>query len=409
MTENLGLTDRIDAYADWVRTLRAGHAPPALPTDGADPLARLGHELQLLSTTLSRRDAELRGLFSLVQSVERGVLLDDVLSKIFVAFKGVIPFDRIGCAFLSDDGSDLVAYWARTELGEVKLQSGYSRPMLGSSLEGVLATRQPRIINDLEAYLQAKPGSDATRRIVAEGGRSSLTCPLIIDDRALGFLFFTSREKGIYDETHQLLFLQITHQVALVIEKSRLYERLVAHNRSLVERTQRLQQLADQDGLTGALTRRALDAVLDRVWTAYRGGGTPFGVILLDVDHFKAINDRRGHAAGDAVLQEVVGRIIRELRRCDVCGRYGGEEFLVVVPDTTEAHLLEIAERLRLTIAGTHMGPSGDVAVTASFGVAHTCQRPSSWAALEQMADRALYQAKADGRNRCVLAGDQRS
>jgi hypothetical protein len=106
------LQDRVDAYAAWVRALREGTLPPPLAADGLDPLAPLGHELELLSGALSRREHELRKLFDLVQTVESGVLLDEVLGKVFEGFDGLIPFERIGCAFLSDDSKHLVAYWA---------------------------------------------------------------------------------------------------------------------------------------------------------------------------------------------------------------------------------------------------------------------------------------------------------
>jgi diguanylate cyclase (GGDEF)-like protein len=403
------LDERIEAYASWVRMLRSGHDLPALPTDTGDPLARLGDELRLLSATLSRREAELRGLFHLVHTVERGILLDDVLSKIFDAFKGLIPYDRIGCAFLSDDADELVAYWARSELGPLQIQRGYRGRMAGSSLQQVLSSRQPRILNDLEEYLRAKPDSDATRRIVAEGGRSSLTCPLLVDDRPLGFLFFTSREPSTYNDAHQSVFQQIADQVAVVIEKSRVYERLVEHNRRLKKQTRRLEALARSDALTGALSRRALDADIERAWSAFATRGTPFGVVLLDIDHFKQINDAYGHPAGDTVLREVVLRIAAQLRKRDVCGRYGGEEFLVVVPDTIEQQLLPLAERLRTALADSPMGADGDIAVTASCGAAHAGGGAASWRELVQQADDALYRAKAAGRNRSVLASSFRA
>ncbi len=402
-------SDRVEAYASWVRTVRTGHRPPELTTDVADPLAHLGRELELLWETMSRRDAELRELFDLVQTVERGVMLDDVLQRIFDAFKGLIPFDRIGCAFLSDNGQELVAYWARSELGPVQIQRGYSRPMAGSSLERILLMRQPRILNDLEEYLWQKPDSEATRRIVLEGGRSSLTCPLVVDQRPLGFLFFTSREKGTYRDTHQAVFQQIAQQVAAVIEKSRVYEQLVAHNRMLLEQTRQLQRLADLDALTGALTRRAVDLRIERAWAEYVEHSTPFGVILFDIDRFKAINDACGHAAGDAVLQEVVRRVSGRLRASDICGRYGGEEFVVLVADTTEREVLQAAERLREALANVPVDVVGGVPVTASFGLAHTSSVASSWPALVRSADAAMYLAKSAGRNRCVPASEARA
>jgi diguanylate cyclase (GGDEF)-like protein len=280
--------------------------------------------------------------------------------------------------------------------------------MAGSSLGEVLSTGQPRILNDLEAYLQAKPSSDATRRIVAEGGRSSLTCPLVVTDQALGFLFFTSRDKAAYRDAHISIFRQIAHQVSVVIAKSRMYERLVAHNRVLLEQTRHLQVLADVDGLTGALTRRAIDSALEHAWMEHVERGRLLGVMLLDVDHFKRINDTRGHGAGDDVLRELARRVVVPLRKQDLCGRYGGEEFLIVAQDITSEQLLGAAERLRRAVVETPMAASGDTLVTVSVGLAHTDSAPASWRALVEQADEALYVAKDRGRNQSWIVTSQR-
>ncbi len=109
------LRDRANAYAAWVAKLRRGRSLPNLRLGGTDPLSRLGQELQLLADTLSRRERELRQLFDLVGMFEQGVLVDDVLNQIFDSFKGLIPFERIGCAFLSANGASVTAYWARSE------------------------------------------------------------------------------------------------------------------------------------------------------------------------------------------------------------------------------------------------------------------------------------------------------
>ena len=144
-------------------------------------------------------------------------------------------------AFLADDGEHLTAYWAASNLPGHRIQPGYTQSIVGSSLMDVVASGQPRIINDLVAYLAAKPGSDATRRVVAEGGRSSLTCPLFVDDQPTGFLFFTSEQPNTYHESHQSIFRQIAAQISLVLHRSRTHTDLVRHNSYLTNRTNELE------------------------------------------------------------------------------------------------------------------------------------------------------------------------
>jgi diguanylate cyclase (GGDEF)-like protein len=402
------LEQRIASYADWVEAFRRGDTPPPIVEDERDPLYRLSQELTLLSITVARRERELRDLFALVHTVDNGVLLDDIFERIFKAFRGVIPFDRIGCAFLSDDGLRVTAYWAKSELGPVRVASGFSQPLAGSSLELVLASGRPRVLNDLVAYLAAKPGSVSTRLIVEEGGRSSLTCPLTVDGRAVGFLFFTSRECDAYHRLHESAFLQITSQVSSIIDKGRLYGQLVEYNRTLFERAEQLEVVATRDALTGVPNRRAIDEAL----TAALAGtpGRPVGTIMADIDHFKMINDTLGHATGDRVLREFAQRLGATTRTGDVVGRYGGEEFLVVLPDTSEQSLIEIANRLCNVVGRTPFIVDGRaVAVTASFGAAAGTSGTTPAADLCERADRALYVAKTGGRNRAVLDDSARA
>jgi hypothetical protein len=183
---------RSEAHAAWLRKLSENRKVPEDLRAAAQPLDEVGQELDRLTRALQQRETELRALFNIVREAETGLSVHDVLDHVFKAFRELIPYDRIGCAFLSDDQQRVRAFWARSELGPVRLKPGYAQRMAGSSLQQVLDSGRPRVINDLEAYLESHPTSEATQLIVAEGGRSNLTCPLQAGDQPIGFLFFTS-------------------------------------------------------------------------------------------------------------------------------------------------------------------------------------------------------------------------
>lgn len=402
---SIKVRDRVRAYAAWVAKLRSGGPVTILRPDRTDPLSRLGQELQLLADTLSRREHELRQLFDLVETVEQGVLVEDILTQIYDRFKGLIPYDRIGCAFLSGGGGSLTAYWVRSELGPVQISAGYSQPLAGSSLEKILKTGQPRILNDLESYLKAKPQSDATRRIVLEGGRSSLTCPLIVEHRQVGMLFFTSRDKDAYQETHQTIFRQIANEISAVIDNSRVFLQIIERNRQLIEESRKLTEIANRDTLTGALNHGAIMQAADRALTEAARTLNPVGIIMADIDHFKAVNDSLGHRAGDIALQEFTRRLASVIRQSDQLGRYGGEEFLIVAGGPLTNTTLSIAtERMRQAIVSSPFDLDGKTRnISASFGAVISTGIHESAPDVVAAADRALYVAKNSGRNRVVI------
>ena len=169
------------------------------------------------------------------------------------------------------------------------------------------------------------------------------------------------------------------------------------------EMERRLRELATIDDLTGALNRRAFfDAATQEIERAGRYA-IPVSVVMIDLDHFKQINDRHGHAVGDAVLREAAAAIAASLREVDRLGRLGGEEFAVLLPQTPLAGAVEVAERLRRAIAAVAvpLGPgAATVGLTASLGVAEHRLGTLGPDAVLNRADAALYRAKRDGRDR---------
>ncbi len=169
-----------------------------------------------------------------------------------------------------------------------------------------------------------------------------------------------------------------------------------------------LRQIATTDSLTGAFTRRFLDGLLETELARCQRYGNPLSVIAIDLDHFKTVNDTHGHAAGDVWLQAIVALLKQTLRRVDAVARVGGEEFLVVLPETPAEGATVTAGRLRAAIAALRV-PFGQAELTgtASLGVTSHIGSQDSVTTLLQRADAALYAAKHEGRNRviCRLTG----
>lgn len=181
-----------------------------------------------------------------------------------------------------------------------------------------------------------------------------------------------------------------------------LQERLLATQAELRRR-------ASHDTLTGLFNRGAICEHLVRELERETRSGEGLAVVICDMDHFKSVNDNFGHHAGDAVLVEATRRILRSLRQYDRAGRYGGEEFLVVLPGCGAESAYRVVERLRITIALNRFSTDqGDLGLTCSFGIATTREFPGlNTHELLRRADSALYRAKDAGRNRAVVASKE--
>ena len=211
--------------------------------------------------------------------------------------------------------------------------------------------------------------------------------PLVIEERALGLMWLWGPTLQESEIPAASLFAS---QVAVALERARLYAEV--------------QQLAITDALTGLYNRRGLFELGQREIDRAARFNRPLTALMIDLDHFKRVNDTYGHAVGDQVLRAVAECCRNNIREIDVAGRYGGEEVVILLPENDRVAASQVAERLRQAISATPAATErGDIAITISVGVAALAAGDHDLAALIHRADVALYAAKQGGRNRVVV------
>jgi diguanylate cyclase (GGDEF)-like protein len=232
---------------------------------------------------------------------------------------------------------------------------------------------------DLACAHYRKPENEAAGR---------LCIPLVTHDELVGMLHLEGLADGPGCEDQERLAVTVAEQLALALGNARLRESL------------RRQSVLDP--LTGLFNRRHFDAALKRELARARRKNVPVSLVLVDIDHFKRVNDDYGHAVGDAVLRTFAQQLRLGIREGDIACRYGGEEMVLLLPECAAADAGARAEAIRIALAAITPNPEGDgpQQVTASFGVAAYPAHAQDAEALFWAADKALYRAKQQGRNR---------
>ncbi|MFW2543346.1 diguanylate cyclase [Primorskyibacter sp. 2E107] len=260
-------------------------------------------------------------------------------------------------------------------------------PLDGSGFASkAIAHGGPMMISDLR--LQGLP---LHKPLVDAGYRSLALAPLMSGDLCLGTVNVLHKTPNHFSESDGVRLSCIARWIA-----SRL---------RVLEQLDEIRHLSQTDMLTGAANRRAfIERAADMYW-AFRNGGAPFSLLMIDLDHFKSVNDTYGHAAGDAVLANLAAQFRSAIRKTDLLARLGGEEFAVLLGNSDAAEARKVAERIR-TVAEQQIVAYGDesLRVTLSIGITEITGRDSSIDRLMTRADEALYKAKKAGRNCVVLA-----
>lgn len=222
--------------------------------------------------------------------------------------------------------------------------------------------------------------------------RALLSVPIRNKKETIGVLEMFSRSPGAFLPRHREILEALVEQAAIAIDRSHLYQQMA--------------DLASTDDLTQLFNFRYLDQTLDIELRRSQKYGSTVSLIFLDMDYFKKVNDRYGHLAGSKVLIEVAQLLIGSLRDVDIIARYGGDEFVVVLPETNAETTVKITQRVQRSIQNrTFLEKEGlSLHLTASFGIATFPDHAKTKRDLLRLADEAMYRAKESGRDRISLA-----
>lgn len=331
----------------------------------------------------------LKGILNVAQVVVSSLDLDEVLQNILHSAMAVMDMPA-GTVALYDDETSLLELHAHAGLSDTFVMRNRWRVKPGGLTYEILDRGELFVINDTEA-------ADFFKNPVAieEGIRSLIAVPLVIHKRTIGVLYLDDfKPREFFDEKLELLSI-LSSFATMSIDHARLHEKT--------------QQLACTDGLTGLYNHRQFKKIfVDEVIRANRYNKT-LSIILLDVDDFKKFNDTYGHPNGDIVLQEMAKLLNELLRDCDTLYRYGGEEFVAILPETPLSEAIKVAQRIRIFVEaespGFLTGITKTHGITVSIGVAALPENGHDAGSLLKSVDDLMYQAKRDGKNKVYYNG----
>jgi len=311
-------------------------------------------------------------------SLDLEIVLDQILDQIATA----IDYDSANLILIEDGVARTVrqhGFQEQDSAEPIPLTDKFDFSRF-STFEKMIQSKQPLIIPDVTAS-QDWFKTENTKEVMSWAG-----APILVSDQVIGFLSLNSNQKDFYDTSHSELLTAFASQASIALEHARLHKEI--------------QELAITDPLTNILNRRGLDR-----WGQYeidraKRFNSSLSAIFFDLDEFKNINDSYGHDAGDVILQEVVSCCQCVIRQIDIFARIGGEEFLVILPETPLPIAFHVAERIRKTVAGqTFKINSHQTNITISLGAAELNEEMDTLADLVNAADKYMYQAKQSGRN----------
>ncbi len=329
-------------------------------------------------------------LSDVVKSLTSTLKLNEVLRILLEKSKQIIDYDQAAILIRINENQFLLTIFFENDIDKLQYNKSNYNDIIAIQEEDLIA-ETIKLKNTIikEAY---RFSSDLLAKLFAEES-SCLGTPILFDEKIRGLIIFSKKVSSYYDAITSDLAYSLASQAGIGVENAKLFENV--------------KELALTDALTGLKNRRFFMESLAEEFLNYQEAQEPFSVVIADIDHFKKVNDNYGHPTGDEVLKFVADKFCEILRGSDIVCRYGGEEFVIILKETSADIGAKVTEKLRLAIAESSIATEefGEIKITASFGLTECNATVKEAEQLVQMADAGLYEAKKSGRNRVVVKG----
>ncbi len=341
-----------------------------------------------LYTDTARSAERFETLYRLSQIISSNLRSEDIYPAVHQAVSNLMPTDFFGIS-LFDPRTQMVQDVYLFDRGKYLPLS--NRPMDKGLNAMVIRNGKSLLFHTFDAAAAKKAGSVSLSALPEiELPQSILIVPLTIGSNRIGVLSAQSYQPNMYTSSDREILELLAANVAIAIENARLFDEV--------------QQLAITDPLTKLYNRRKFEELAIKEFERSRRYHRPLCIIMIDLDRFKEINDSYGHIVGDQVLSGLGSLCRNNLRNVDLLARFGGEEFIILLPETASEEAMSTAERLRLDCAQTEFTSNqGDISLTISLGVVELDETCKDLVELVNRADQALYASKHAGRNTCTL------
>ena len=378
-----GLVRPLRDFAGVTNRIAAGAYDGRVTVVSHDEIGQLAETFNRMANAVAEKTRGLTALNRMAGSITSSLKQSEILDQIM--YHGAdLSGAAAACIAFYDRKAGLFNDWVTHGLSDHFVRNMVFSP--GDLADETFTTGTHILSNDL-------PGTRhrLSRLARDEGIRSFICLPLTSLDSHLGVIYFYRKDRDTFAADEIALLQTFAHLAAGVLNNARLYARLEAEARI--------------DALTGLHNRRSFDRHLAAEHSRASRFNKPYALAMLDIDHFKRINDRHGHPAGDAVLTQLGQVLASQFRDVDVVARYGGEEFVVILPEISDSAAKEVAERVRRAVAAKSFAlPDGrEIGMTVSIGISCYPSCAASPEAAVNTADQALYIAKQAGRNHVLL------